>query len=110
MLVAVLSLLVALLLLLVVGDRLHGRDRRCVRRADAAGQQRDRDVRARQVLVLLVAAHDVTAARSGASSSPKRARATKRPMPGDATSSSFSTSTFPRRSTTSGAPVTFVPS
>ena len=39
-----------------------------------------------------------------------RARATKRPTPGSATSSSPSTSTWPRRRTTSGLPVTCVPS
>jgi hypothetical protein len=44
------------------------------------------------------------------SSSPKRARGTNRPIPGSATSSSLSTTTFPRSSTISGAPVTVVPS
>ena len=42
--------------------------------------------------------------------SPNLARRTNCPMPGSATSSSPSTSTWPRRSTTSGVPVTTVPS
>jgi hypothetical protein len=44
------------------------------------------------------------------SSSPNLARLTNCPMPGVATSSSFSTSTFPRSSTISGVPVTSMPS
>ena len=47
---------------------------------------------------------------AGSSSSPERARLTNWPAPGEATSSSFSTITWPRTSTTSGAPVTCVPS
>ena len=47
---------------------------------------------------------------SAFSSSPNFALATNCPTPGDATSSSPSTSTWPRRSTTSGVPVTSVPS
>src|SRR4029077_6467252 len=46
----------------------------------------------------------------GNSSSPNFARFTNCPAPGWATSSSFSTITCPRTSTTSGAPVTSVPS
>ena len=53
--------------------------------------------------------HQATAA-SAFSSSPNFARATNCPTPGEATSSSPSTSTWPRRSTTSGLPVTSVPS
>jgi hypothetical protein len=44
------------------------------------------------------------------SSSPNFARATNCPIPGEATSSPFSTRTLPRSSTTSGDPVTSVPS
>src|SRR5689334_7627523 len=44
------------------------------------------------------------------SSSPNFARRTNWPTPGDATSSPSSTSTWPRSSTTSGTPVTSVPS
>src|SRR5262249_31003684 len=47
---------------------------------------------------------------AGFSSSPNFARFTNWPIPGSATSSSFSTSTFPRSRTTSGVPVTSVPS
>jgi hypothetical protein len=47
---------------------------------------------------------------SAFSSDPKRARATYCPIPGEAMSSSPSTSTFPRSRTTSGEPVTSVPS
>jgi dihydropyrimidinase len=50
------------------------------------------------------------AVRVALSSSPNRARFTNCPMPGEATSSPPSTSTLPRSSTTSGAPVTSVPS
>ncbi len=45
-----------------------------------------------------------------ASCSPKRARLTNCPAPGSATSSSSSTITWPRTSTSSGAPLTSVPS
>ena len=49
-------------------------------------------------------------AAAGRSSSPKRARSTNWPIPGRATTSSPSTSTLPRSSTSSGEPVTSVPS
>jgi hypothetical protein len=49
-------------------------------------------------------------AAAGRSSCPKAARSTNWPTRGSATSSPFSTSTFPRSRTVSGEPVTSVPS
>src|SRR5262249_44461019 len=60
-------------------------------------------------LARLFVAHALTACRF-VSSCPNFARATKRPCPGCATSSSSSTTTAPRQSTTDGAPCTSVPS
>src|SRR5581483_10974936 len=65
--------------------------------------------RLRVDLVRLLVAHAGTAS-AEPRCSPTRARLTNCPAPGSATSWSFSTITRPRTSTTSGAPVTFVPS
>ena len=99
----------------------HVRSERALRVREAAGEVDDEDRRplpARHRLAeagLLVdlacflIAHAATFS-VGVSSSPTFARFTNWPAPGCATSSSFSTITWPRTSTTSGAPVTSVPS
>ena len=75
------------------------------RAADGArrGERRVRAARAAR-------AGYAAAVAAGRSSSPNFARRTNCPMPGSATSSSPSTSTWPRSSTVSGVPVTSVPS
>src|SRR5439155_7144828 len=79
------------------------------------GMRAERDVLAEPRLLVDPTSFFVAHARAasfptGASSSPNFARFTNWPAPGSATSSSFSTITWPRTSTTSGAPVTSVPS
>src|SRR5215208_7241794 len=84
----------------VVAGRAAIRDLRSRRRCQHCGAEHQRDEQQALHATALLAR----------SSCPKRARATYCPIPAEATSSSPSTSTLPRSSTTSGEPVTSVPS
>jgi hypothetical protein len=97
--------------LLPVGERIRLGDGRVVAAADRVDRRRDDNRGERSDRERLEPPYE--AASTGASAcscSPKRARRTNLPIPGEATTSPSFTSTFPRRSTVSTSPTTSVPS